>query len=68
MDKQIQFISNNVTKQKSSVNLSLPAQNGRHFADDIFIRIFVDQEFCILIKISLKCVRKDSIENKPELV
>ena len=29
-----------------------PEQNGRHFADDIFKYIFVNEIFCILIKIS----------------
>ena len=29
-------------------------QNGRHFTDDIFRCIFVNQNFCILIEISLK--------------
>ena len=33
-----------------------PGKNGRHFADDIFKCIFVNEKFCILIKISLKFV------------
>ena len=33
-------------------------KNGRYFADDIFICIFVNEAFCILIKISLKFVPK----------
>ena len=37
-------------------NSSLPGQDGRHFADDIFKRIFVNEKFCILITISLKFV------------
>ena len=35
-------------------NPSPPGQNGCDFADDIFIYIFVNETFCILIKISLK--------------
>ena len=41
---------------------------GRRFADDIFGRIFVNEKFCILMKISLKFVRKDPIDNNPALV
>ena len=37
-------------------------QNGRHFAYDIFGCIFVIEEFCILIKISLKFVPKGPID------
>ena len=32
-------------------NSSPPGQNGRHFADDIYGFIFVNEEFYILIKI-----------------
>ena len=49
-------------------NSSLPAQNGRHFADDIFRRIFMKGKFYILIKISLKFVPKGPINNTPALV
>ena len=38
-----------------------------HFADDIFRCIFVNEKFCILIKISLKFVPKGSIDNNPGL-
>ena len=51
-----------------SVNSSPPGQNGRHFADDIFRCIFVNEKFYILIKISLKFVPKGSIDNTPALV
>ena len=43
-------------------------QNGRHFADDIFKCIFLNQNLCILIKISLKFVPKGLIDNKSSLV
>ena len=43
-------------------------QNGHHFAYDIFRWAFVNEEFCILIKISLKFVLKGSIDNIPALV
>ena len=29
--------------------IHLPGQNGRHFAEDIFRRIFVNEKYCILI-------------------
>ena len=34
----------------------LDGQNGRHLADDIFKSIFMNEIFCILIRISLKFV------------
>ena len=45
-----------------------PEQNARHFADDIFRRIFLNEKFCVLIKISLKFVPKGPIYNNPALV
>ena len=43
-------------------------QNVRHFTDDIFRCIYMNEKFCVLIKISLKFVRKSSNENNPALV
>ena len=37
-------------------------RNGRHFADDTFI--FVNENVCVFIKISLKFVLKDLTDNK----
>ena len=45
-----------------------PGQNGRHFADDIFKCIFLNENLCILIQISLKFVSKGPIDNKWALV
>ena len=45
-------------------NAPPPDQNGRHFADDIFICIFMNEKFCILIKISLKFVSNGAIDKK----
>ena len=45
-----------------------PRQNGRHFADDIFKRIFLNENVRITIKISLKFVPKVRINNIPALV
>ena len=52
----------------SWVTQSAPGQNGRHFADDIFRCIFVNEIFFILIKISLKFVPKGPIDDNPALV
>ena len=43
-------------------------RDGRHFADDIFTCIFVNENCCILIKLPLKYARKGPIDNYPELV
>ena len=43
-------------------------QNGRHFADDIFKCIFLNENVWIPIKISLKFVPKGPINNIPVLV
>ena len=50
------------------LNTLRPRQDGRHFADDIFTCIFFNENCCILIKFSLKYVRKGSIDNTPALV
>ena len=50
------------------VNTLRPRQNGRHFADDIFNCIFLNENIGILINISLKFVPKGQINNIPSLV
>ena len=45
-----------------------PRNNGRHFADDIFKCIFLNENVFISIKISLKFVPKGQINNIPALV
>ena len=52
----------------TAVNSLRPRQNGRHFADDIFKCIFLDENVSIPIKISLKLVPKGPINNIPALV
>ena len=49
------------------LNSSSPGQKGHHFADDILRCIFVDEKFCILIKISLKFVPKGPVGNDKAL-
>ena len=48
--------------------LMRPRQNGRHFPDDIFKCIFLNENALISISISLKFVPKGSINNFPALV
>ena len=49
-------------------NTLKPRQNGRHFADDPFKRIFLNETLTISIKISLNFVPKGPINNIPALV
>ena len=49
-------------------NTFRPRQNGRHFADDIFKCIFLNEDARISLKISLKFVPKVRINNIPALV
>ena len=50
------------------INTLRPRQNGRHFADDIFKCIFLNENVWIQIEISLKFVPKGPINNNPSLV
>ena len=52
----------------SSRNTLRPRQNGHHFTDDTFIRIFVNENVRISIKFSLKFVPKGTINNITALV
>ena len=52
----------------AGINTLRPGQDGRHFADAIFTCIFINKNCCILIKFSLKYVRKDPVDNNPALV
>ena len=55
-------------KAHRPVNPLRPRQNGHRFADDIFKRIFLNENVKISIKISLKFVPKGPINNNPALV
>ena len=50
-----------------SFNTLRPRQNGRHFADDTFQRIFMNKNVKISINISLKFVPQGPINNIPAL-
>ena len=45
-----------------------PRQNDRHFADDIFERIFLNENILFFIEISIKFVPLFRIDNTPALV
>ena len=47
----------------NKVNSSSSEQSGPHFAEDIFRCIFVNETFCIWIKISVKFVPKGPIDD-----
>ena len=51
-----------------SINTLRPRQNGRHFPDDIFKCIFLNENVWISINISLKFVPRGPINNIPTLV
>ena len=50
------------------LNTLRPRQNGRHFADDTFKSIFMNENVWISINISLKFVPRGAINNIPTLV
>ena len=50
------------------MHLKIRRQDGRHFPDNIFKCIFLNENVWILIKISPKFVPKGPIDNKPALV
>ena len=52
----------------NKLNTLRPRQNGRHFPDDIFKWIFLNENVWISISISLKFVPRDPINNIPTLV
>ena len=50
------------------IKSSLPVENSRHFADDIFNCNSMNEKFCIWIKISLNFIPNGRIYNNPALV
>ena len=51
-----------------AINTLRPRQNGPHFSDDIFKRIFLNGNWYILMKISFKFFPQGPINNIPALV
>ena len=62
------IINYSICYPTQKLNTLRPRQNGRLFADDIFKRIFLNENVGISIKISLKFVHKGQINNIPALV
>ena len=63
------YFSRNIPGSKPEGFSTLrPRQNGRHFPDDIFKCIFLNENAWISIRISLKFVPKGPINNIPALV
>ena len=50
-----------------TLNSLRPRQNGRHFPDDIFKRIFFNENVWISLKFSLKFIPRIRINNIPAL-
>ena len=57
-----------ILHSKNSINSSPPGQNGRNFTDDMFKRIFVNENIWMLNKFSLKCALWGWIHNMSALV
>ena len=55
-------------RKGAAFNTLRPRQNGRHFPDDIFKCIFLNENAWVSIKISLKFVPKGPINKIPSLV
>ena len=53
---------------KRDINTLRPRQNGRHFADDVFKCIFLNENLWISLKIPLKRVPNVRINNIPAFV
>ena len=58
----------NIFTPHCSLNTLRPRQNGRHFPDDIYKCIFLNENVWISIKISLQFVPMGPINNIPALV
>ena len=70
LEMQIDIIVSNLIDREcdSTFNTLRPRQNGRHFPDDIFKWIFLNENVWISINISLKFVPRGPINNIPTLV
>ena len=70
-NSNISFIYSKTTQwwiPKIPINTLRPRKYGRHFAEDIFKCIFLNENIWISIQISLKFVPKGPINNIPALV
>ena len=57
-----------ISSRAKCVNTLRPRKNGRHFADDTFKYIFLNENVIISFEISLKFVPKGPIDNISALV
>ena len=64
MDACCMSTAHHLDQNWSIINMLRPRQNGQHSAGDILKLIFLDENYCILIQISLKFVPNDPINNK----
>ena len=62
-DFRVRWLTHVYIARPQCVNTLRPRQNGRHFPDDIFECIFLNENVFISIKISLKFVPKGQINN-----
>ena len=56
-----------ITLEDTLLNSSSPGQNGRHFADDIFKGIFLNEKVRFVAKIWMKFITMGPIDNNPAL-
>ena len=63
----LKFVPDGPVEIKSALT-NPPGQNGPHFADDIFINIFMNERYYILVKILFMFVPKGPVDNNPALV
>ena len=57
-----------LTLLSNTINTLRLSQNGRHFADNIFKFIFLNENIWIFIDISLKFIPKGPIDKRPALI
>ena len=60
-------MTNESPKYLSQLNTLRPGTNGRHFAEDIFKCMFINEDVRISLKISLKFIPRVPINNIPAL-
>ena len=62
------FSQKKTPQNKPNIKTLMPRQNGRHFAVDIFKRIFLNEKIWIAMKNLLKFVPEVPVNNIPGLV
>ena len=67
-NNSVNILLSSIKFHRAKDNSSPSGQNGRHFTDDIFRCICMNEKFCISIQISLKFVPKGPNDNYPVLI